>query len=150
MSHCWWATWAISSQWLICNERFEQITHSHSFDLSEMNEWANEQIPSPEFTPLFIHALKNVTFYAHGQWAWNVQESQLRHCKQVTNFEFLKKSTHIITFFYQNFCYKQFFILCRLIKIIEFSPELIKCFLTWMEGLSWFSRLSPQRIEPIE
>ena len=44
-----WATGAIRSQLLICLEQSEQIAHSRSFDLSEMSEWVNEQIPSPAF-----------------------------------------------------------------------------------------------------
>ena len=52
VAHFWWATWAIRSRSLICLERFERITHSCSFYLSEMSKWANERwanerIPSP-------------------------------------------------------------------------------------------------------
>ena len=52
VSYLSWATWAISSQLLICPERSEQIAQSHSLQwaiLSKwaMSEWANKQIPNP-------------------------------------------------------------------------------------------------------
>ena len=42
-----WATWAISSQSLICTERFERLAHSHSLKRAilsvwAMRKWANE------------------------------------------------------------------------------------------------------------
>ena len=40
VAHFLWATWAICSQSLNCVEGSEQITHSRSFDLSKMREWA--------------------------------------------------------------------------------------------------------------
>ena len=43
IAHFLWATWVIRSRSLICLERSERIAHSHSFDLSEMSEWANSQ-----------------------------------------------------------------------------------------------------------
>ena len=54
VAHFLWATWAICSRLLICLERSARIAHSHSFDLREMSEWANERwvnerIPSPAF-----------------------------------------------------------------------------------------------------
>ena len=39
VAHLSWATWAFRSQSLICLERYERITHSRSFDLSEMREF---------------------------------------------------------------------------------------------------------------
>ena len=44
VAHLSWATWAIPSWSLICLEQSEQITHSRSFELSEMSEWANERM----------------------------------------------------------------------------------------------------------
>ena len=54
-----WVTWAIRSQSLICPERSEQIAHSHSFDLSELIEranerWANKRIPNPALNPTLV------------------------------------------------------------------------------------------------
>ena len=43
VAHLFWATWAIRSRSLIYSERPEQFAHGHSFDLSEMSEWANER-----------------------------------------------------------------------------------------------------------
>ena len=65
VAHLSWATWAIRSRSPICLERSERITHSHSFDLSEMSEWANSQpclfhllMPKSETLPLlFAHSL---------------------------------------------------------------------------------------------
>ena len=53
VAHLSWATQELRSQSLMCLEQSEWITHSRSFDLSEMSEWANEQwaneqIPSRE------------------------------------------------------------------------------------------------------
>ena len=44
-----WATWAISSQSLICTERFERLAHSHSLKRAilsvwAMRKWANERM----------------------------------------------------------------------------------------------------------
>ena len=51
VAHLSWATWASRSQLLICPERSEWISHSRSFDLSDLSKWANEQIPNPAFFP---------------------------------------------------------------------------------------------------
>ena len=53
VAHLSWATWAIRSQLLICLVRSERITHSSSFDLSELSDWAKERIPSPAQTTLW-------------------------------------------------------------------------------------------------
>ena len=48
---------AIRSQSLICLEQSEQITHSHSFYLSEISKWANERVSNEqmsEFPALLI------------------------------------------------------------------------------------------------
>ena len=60
-----WATWAIYSQSLICPERSERITHSRSFDLSNLSEWANEQIPKPAKNEW----CEQITQVAHQKWA---------------------------------------------------------------------------------
>ena len=62
VDHLSWATWAIHSQLLICPE---QITHSRSFDLSNLSEWANGQIPKPAKKEW----CEQLTQVAHQKWA---------------------------------------------------------------------------------
>ena len=46
VAHLSWVTWAIHSQSLICLERCERISHSSSFDLSEMSNERMSKFPA--------------------------------------------------------------------------------------------------------